>query len=214
MKNCKKAVLFVLDGTLWDSTASVILAWNEVLARYPDTRPVSQEEMKRVMGFSMDQIGDKLFPYLPEARREAILRACELHENEYIRQHGGVLFDGVRPLLEKLHDQYGIGIVSNCQAGYIEAFLEHYGLQDVVDWTRSFGDFRKEKAENIRDVMVENGIEQAVYVGDIANDFLSARQAGVPFVLAGYGFAPFEYEPTARTVADIEARVDEVLQAH
>ena len=125
-----------------------------------------------------------------------------------------MLFDGVRPLLEKLHDQYGIGIVSNCQAGYIEAFLEHYGLQDVVDWTRSFGDFRKEKAENIRDVMVENGIEQAVYVGDIANDFLSARQAGVPFVLAGYGFAPFEYEPTARTVADIEARVDEVLQAH
>lgn len=203
MKEKKKAVLFDLDGTLWDSTASVILAWNEVLEGFEDTHAISQEEMKSVMGFSMDQICDTLFPYLEKERREMIMKRCEDHENEYVREHGGILFDNVKKVLQALHENYFVGIVSNCQSGYIEAFLEHYDLKQFVDATRAFGDFHKEKAENIKDVITENGIEKAIYVGDIYNDYLSAQGANVPFVLARYGFAPFEYDTGIDSVEEI-----------
>lgn len=203
MKEKKKAVLFDLDGTLWDSTASVILAWNEVLEGFEDTHAISQEEMKSVMGFSMDQICDTLFPYLEKERREMIMKRCEDHENEYVREHGGILFDNVKKVLQTLHENYFVGIVSNCQSGYIEAFLEHYDLKQFVDATRAFGDFHKEKAENIKDVITENGIEKAIYVGDIYNDYLSAQGANVPFVLARYGFAPFEYDTGIDSVEEI-----------
>lgn len=203
MKEKKKAVLFDLDGTLWDSTASVILAWNEVLEGFEDTHAISQEEMKSVMGFSMDQICDTLFPYLEKGRRKMIMKRCEDHENEYVREHGGILFDNVKEVLQALHENYFVGIVSNCQSGYIEAFLEHYDLKQFVDATRAFGDFHKEKAENIKDVITENGIEKAIYVGDIYNDYLSAQGANVPFVLARYGFAPFEYDTGIDSVEEI-----------
>lgn len=203
MKDKKKAVLFDLDGTLWDSTASVILAWNEVLDLFEDTHPISQEEMKSVMGFSMDQICDTLFPYLKKEYREILMKRCEDHENEYVREHGGILFDNVKDVLSALHEKYFVGIVSNCQSGYIEAFLEHYNLGKFVDAARSFGDFHKEKAQNIKDVIEENEIEKAIYVGDIYNDCLSAQAAGVPFVLARYGFAPFEYETGIDSLEEI-----------
>ena len=55
MKDHTKAVLFDLDGTLWDSGKSVVDAWNVILAQ-EDLPQISAEQMRSVMGFSMDDI--------------------------------------------------------------------------------------------------------------------------------------------------------------
>lgn len=211
MKDKKKGVLLDLDGTLWDSSGAVVKAWNEILEKH-GIEPLSDEDMKRVMGLSMNRIADILFPDLDPKKRYALMRECELHENEYIRRHGGTLFEGVPALLEQLSHNYFTAIISNCQKGYIEAFIQYYGLGKYIDATRAYGDLQKEKDENIQDVIKENDLGSAVYVGDIYNDYVCAQKAEVPFILAAYGFGPFDHEPRAESVEEVFAIVQEVLK--
>ena len=46
----RKAVLFDLDGTLWDSAREVLLCWNRVLS--PLGRHITKAEMDRLMGLT------------------------------------------------------------------------------------------------------------------------------------------------------------------
>ena len=79
-------------------------------------------------------------------------------------------------------------IVSNCQDGYIEAFLTAHKMYDVIkDWESS-GRSGKSKGENIKDIISRNSLTSAVYVGDTVSDSVGARFAGIPFIYAKYGF--------------------------
>ena len=61
----KGAVLFDLDGTLWDSTAAIVPAWNRVLGKWGKT--VTQADMAGIMGLTDREIASRFLPGLPEA---------------------------------------------------------------------------------------------------------------------------------------------------
>ncbi len=185
----KHMVIFDLDGTLWDSGDSVGKSWNIEIQRAGYDITVTADDLRRNMGKTMNEIADDLFSFLPEEERYALARKCEVFENAYITEHGGNLFEGVRETLIELHDTgVKMSIVSNCQEGYIPAFLTsmdmHRYFIDYEEWGRS----GLLKAENIRLVMERNGIEKAVYVGDIQKDADASAKAGVPCIWAAYGF--------------------------
>lgn len=187
----KQGILFDLDGTLWDSSRQVVESWNEVLQKQPDTdRQITIEDMQGFMGLPMDEIGRRCFrgQGLSEERVQEIMRACETYENDYIRQHGGVLFPHLEEVLADLSKDYFLAVVSNCQIGYIEAFLEYHKLDSYFRDFESFGNTGLQKGDNIRLVCDRNHLDQAVYLGDIQGDYDSACKAGIPFILAGYGF--------------------------
>ena len=185
----KHMVIFDLDGTLWDSGDSVGESWNIVIQRAGYDLTVTADDLRRNMGKTMNEIADDLFGFLPEEERYALARRCEVFENAYITEHGGRLFEGVRETLKELHETGVImSIVSNCQEGYIPAFLTsmdmHSYFVDYEEWGRS----GLLKADNIRLVMERNGAEKAVYVGDIQKDADASAKAGVPCIWAAYGF--------------------------
>ena len=185
----KHMVIFDLDGTLWDSGDSVGESWNIVIQRAGYDLTVTADDLRRNMGKTMNEIADDLFGFLPEEERYALARRCEVFENAYITEHGGRLFEGVRETLKELHETGVImSIVSNCQEGYIPAFLTsmdmHRYFIDYEEWGRS----GLLKADNIRLVMERNGAEKAVYVGDIQKDADASAKAGVPCIWAAYGF--------------------------
>ena len=182
-------VIFDLDGTLWDSGDSVGESWNIVIQRAGYDLTVTADDLRRNMGKTMNEIADDLFGFLPEEERYALARRCEVFENAYITEHGGILFEGVRETLKELYDAgVKMSIVSNCQEGYIPAFLTsmdmHRYFIDYEEWGRS----GLLKADNIRLVMERNGVEKAVYVGDIQKDADASAKAGVPCIWAAYGF--------------------------
>ena len=51
----KLGIIFDMDGTLWDSAKAVAESWTEVVAReYTPERVITEDEIKRVMGLTMD----------------------------------------------------------------------------------------------------------------------------------------------------------------
>ena len=185
----KKAIIFDLDGTLWDSTGQIHKIWNRVFERYPETDlRVTQDEIKKLMGKTWPEIVAALFPDCDDSFREKIVQPMCDEETVYLREHGGELYEGLRETLDCLKKDYELYVVSNCQAGYVEAFLEaHHFRDDFKDFEMS-GRTGKQKGENILLLMERNHINKAVYVGDAEGDEKAARYAGIPFVYAAYGF--------------------------
>lgn len=183
-------VIFDLDGTLWDSSVQVAESWNLLIKQeYGYERGLSAADISRNMGKTMNDIADDLFADIPEDERYALARKCETFENGYITEHGGRLFDGVGETLCMLRDAgVPMAVVSNCQEGYVKAFMDSMDMwkyfADYEEWGRS----GLLKADNIKLVMERNGAERAVYVGDIQKDSDASHEAGVPCIWAAYGF--------------------------
>ncbi|MEY8392881.1 HAD family hydrolase [Lachnospiraceae bacterium 45-W7] len=192
----KTGVLFDLDGTLWDSSKEVAASWKEALEKRPEVhKEITTELIQSVMGKSMYEIADILFAGYDLPVRRALLDYCCQEENKYILRHGGQLLEGLEETLNQLKEQgYELFIVSNCQEGYIEAFLQYHGLRNYFKDFECFGATGREKGYNIRLVAERNHLEQAVYVGDTQGDYVAAAEAGLSFIHARTGYGNVEAE--------------------
>ena len=209
----KKGIIFDLDGTLWDSSETVVDSWNEKLKSIPDADyEMSYEQMKGYMGLTMEEIAYSFFCNDTKERAMELLNLCTDYENEYIEKHGGRLFNGLEETLAKLHEDYFLAIVSNCQEGYIEAFLKYHKLEDFFDDIESYGRTQHGKGYNIRLVVERNHLDKAVYVGDIMGDYNSAMEAGIPFIYAAYGFGKVpEGTPEIPDIRELPEKAKEIL---
>lgn len=209
----KSGIIFDMDGTLWDSAKAVADSWAEVVAReYTPERVITEEEIKSVMGLTMDKLAARIFPELPEEKRLQLLEVCGREENEYLRTHGAIVYPQVEETFQKLKEKHHLYIVSNCQSGYIEAFLEYYGYGKYIEDTECYGNNGLVKGENIRKVAERNHLTKAVYVGDIQGDYDASMQAGVEFIHAGYGFGTVNANvPEIAAFAELPEVVKSVL---
>lgn len=197
------AVIFDLDGTLWDSSKEVTESWNIVLSQYPESRNrlITVSDMHGFMGRQMDEIALMMMPDIDEKRRTEIMLRCMDYECEYLGECEKIpCYPELHKTLETLSQDYKLMIVSNCQDGYIQLFLKKSGTSKYFCDFESFGKTGLSKGENIKLVMARNNIEKAVYVGDTQGDLNSADSAGAEFIHAGYGFGKLNRE-TARISA-------------
>ena len=211
----KTGLIFDMDGTLWDSSDQVAAAWTEKLRElgYGDI-VITPEAMTRVMGLTMDKLADILFEKMPREERMPALDACGEYENEYLRNHGAVLYPVLEATLKRLKEKYPLYIVSNCQSGYIEAFLEHYGFGRYFEDIECYGNNLKNKGDNIALIAQRNGLERAYYIGDIQGDYDSATQAGADFIHAAYGFGTINADvPRLESFSDLPELLEK-LEAH
>ena len=185
----KQGIIFDMDGTLWDSAANVAESWNEAIRQDGRlNKALTEADIKGVMGKTMDVIAKLLFPEISEKEQETLLAECCRIENDYLRAHGGVLYPDLEDTFKELKKTYELYIVSNCQKGYIEAFLDHYHFWDYFSDIECYGNNLLQKGDNIRLLADRNHLDEAVYVGDIQGDYDASRKAGVGFIHAAYGF--------------------------
>lgn len=190
-----QAIIFDVDGTLWNTTDLVADAWNRAgieMGAHRDAS-ITGADLRKEFGKPMDIIAQNLFPEESPEMQEKIWLLCSKYEHEILRNvRESMLYPNVQEVLQALSRSYQIFIVSNCQKGYVPLFLEKNGLQDCVNDFECFGETLLSKGENIRLVMERNGITDAIYVGDTLGDYNATREARIPFVFARYGFGEVE----------------------
>jgi phosphoglycolate phosphatase len=193
LKNKFDGIIFDLDGTLWDSTNNVALAWQAALDEvdYLD-EVMTQERVRSITGMTYDAIFDKLFPDLSSAQRAEVQALCAKHELEILHTRGGELYPALDETLAYLAGKYRLFIVSNCQSGYIEVFFKISQMEHYFAGHQCFGTKGNPKAENIKDIVNDHNLKSPVYIGDTMGDYDSATKAGVPFIFADYGFGKVE----------------------
>jgi phosphoglycolate phosphatase len=183
------SILFDLDGTLWDSTAVCANAWQSVINTLDYSGiSVTPETIRSIAGMQHDQIFPSLLPHLSAQQCEALTQRCGQQELVFIKLYGAQLFDNVIETITVLSKDYPLFIVSNCQAGYIEAFLSYYQLENYFTDFECSGRTLKSKTENINAVMDRNKLKSPVYVGDTQGDCDAAYANQIPFIYAAYGF--------------------------
>ena len=183
----KTGIIFDMDGTLWDSAKQVADAWSTITVPRLG-RKVTQEDMYRTMGMPMDELAKAIFPDHELSELLPIMEVSGKVENDYLKKHGARIYPDVMETIELLAKTYPLYIVSNCQSGYIEAFLEYYHLEGYFKDFVCFGDNEKYKGDNIALIIERNRLERGIYVGDIQADYDAAAAGGAEFIHAAYGF--------------------------
>lgn len=201
----KKGLIFDMDGTLWDSSKNVAASWTEKIRELGyDLPDITQKDIMSVMGLTMDKIADILFGSLSKYERINLLNLCCEYENEYLRRYGGVLYPDLEDTLLCLKEKYYLYIVSNCQSGYIEAFLEFYGFGEYFEDIECYGNNLYEKGDNIALIVKRNELEKAWYIGDIQGDYDATMKAGLDFIHAAYGFGTIKQSvPELKKFSDL-----------
>lgn len=189
----KTGIIFDLDGTLWDATEQMLPAWNKVLARYSNRNPMTLAEVRSYMGKTVEEIAAAALPTFPEEMRVAVFNQCCIEELPWLKEHPGTIYPDVPQVLRQLAEQYPLYIVSNCQDGYIQTFLEVSGLGGCfADFTCS-GMTGRGKGSNIRLIVEKHQLDKAVYLGDTQDDYQACQKAQVPFIHAAYGMGTVEH---------------------
>jgi phosphoglycolate phosphatase len=204
-KNKFDSIIFDLDGTLWDSTANVAIAWQKAEQEVDFiNKEFTVDTIRGITGMTYKAIFETLFPDLDEDKREKFKAIAARYEIETLNEKGGELYPQLEFVLGELQAKYKLFIVSNCQNSYIETFLEFSQLGHYFLGHQCYGTKNAPKAENIMDIVNDHQLKAPVYVGDTMGDFTSAQKAGVPFIFAAYGFGNVE----EGQVATIEHFID------
>lgn len=172
-------VAFDLDGTLWDATNSIWYTW----ARHLNNPDLDLDFVKGCMGSPATKIAAALGVSDAEFAR---IQREELPNMGIIAPR---IYDGAQAVLYGLK-QMGlqIYIVSSCQEGYIDKFIEQSGLPRYL-FDGCFYDGYPCKGKHLNLKYIREALAgEVIYIGDTTRDRDAAKNAGFPFIWANYGF--------------------------
>ena len=123
------SIIFDVDGTLWDSTEICAKAWTDAIHRETDlSLTIDAPTLKGLFGRLLPDIASVLFADYPKEEQLRLIELCCQEEHKALLAQCAPLYPALEDTLRQLKEKYRLFIVSNCQAGYIEVFLEASGL--------------------------------------------------------------------------------------
>ena len=201
------ALIFDLDGTLWDTCAACARAWNQSLAALGIAGVTIQtQDIRQVAGLPHADCIAQIFAALPAEQQAALITHTARSDLHAIQEWGGHLYPGVVEGIKALSQLVPLFVVSNCQAGYIELFLAQAQLHDYFVDHLCWGDTNQSKAQNLMQILVKHQLREAVYIGDTAGDAEAAAACDLSFWFASWGFGrPASYDYSLSAFGEIHA---------
>ena len=179
------AIIFDMDGTLWDAVDTYAEIWNMAFEQENIERRITRADLLALIGTPIDDI---MRHFVPAERVEHLLKTiAELVITELPRL-GGKLYEGVQEGVAELSKHYKLFMLSNCDELELPIFVRYAGIESYITDTIAYGNTRLRKAENMRLLAEKYHLQHPVYVGDTDGDCREAHRAGVPFVWMSYGF--------------------------
>lgn len=206
-----KDLIFDLDGTLWDSSENICKAWNNVFKENNLSYHFEVSDFDLLFGKTDEEIADMVFHDLNHEESLNLLYKCFKEEIEVIKNYGGKLFDDTIETLKDLKNDYNLYIVSNCQCGYIEHFLEYYKIADLFTDIECAENTKLPKKDNIRLIKDKHNIKSSIYIGDTESDFKAAEDSDTYFIYASYGFGNIKnYKYSINSLKEIRPVIKEI----
>jgi len=195
-----KGVLFDLDGTLLDSAPDMLAALNTMRGQH-DLAPMLLAELRPHVSRGARAMLAAAFPHMAEPEREARVGPfLQCYERE-LGLHGGP-FDGIEAMLAQLE-------AAGCIWGIVTNKPEYLALQllPLLGWHERCavligGDTLTARKPDPLPLIVAAqrigvAVADCVYVGDDERDIAAARAAGMPSVVALWGYRTLEDDPVA-----------------
>jgi 2-phosphoglycolate phosphatase len=195
-----RAVLFDLDGTVLDTAPDMAGALNALLREH-SRAPLPYEAVRGGVSHGAGRVVRSGFPDAdPEAFAALQRRFLEIYRGAL--SGGTRLFPGMDQVLESLDDsRIKTGIVTNKAAWLTEPLLAELGLRARFGCVISGDTLAERKPHPLpllhaaRLLDVEPG--DCIYVGDAQRDVQAAHAAGMPALVATYGYLLPDEDPAA-----------------
>jgi phosphoglycolate phosphatase len=186
-----RAILFDLDGTLLDTAPDMVGALNS-LRREEDLPPMPYEAVRPVVSHGAARIIKSGFPDV-SAEHFAHLQTRYLEIYRGALSQGTRLFPGMERVLDVLAAR-GLkrGIVTNKPTWLTEPLLQQLQLRGRFECVVSGDTLAQRKPDPLPLLHAAKlaGVAagECIYVGDAERDVQAAHAAGMPALVASYGY--------------------------
>ena len=191
-----EAMLFDLDGTLFQSESILIPAYDKTFATLRemglhegDVPPV--ERMLACLGMLLDAIWDRIWPGMPEETKRVADSLLMHYQLEALQTGLGKLYPGVLETLRACHEAgVKLFVASNGQEDYVAQVVDVLGISPLFTDLYSAGKYKTaSKVDLVRMLMDRHGLQTAWMVGDRSSDVEAGVANGL--VVIGCAYAAF-----------------------
>ena len=179
------ALIFDMDGTLWDAVDTYAEIWNMAFEHEGIEQRITRNDLLALIGTPIDNI---IRHFVPADRVEHLLQVIAGLVVTELPRLGGRLYEGVLEGIATLAQHYQLFMLSNCDELELPIFVRYAGIEPYITDTLAYGNTHLRKADNMRLLAEKYHLQHPVYVGDTDSDCSEAHRAGIPFVWMSYGF--------------------------
>lgn len=179
------ALIFDMDGTLWDAVDTYAEIWNMAFEREGIEQRITRNDLLALIGTPIDDI---IRHFVPADQVEHLLQVIAGLVVTELPRLGGRLYEGVQEGIATLAQHYQLFMLSNCDELELPIFVRYASIEPYITDTLAYGNTHLRKADNMRLLAEKYHLQHPVYVGDTDSDCSEAHRAGVPFVWMSYGF--------------------------
>ncbi len=181
-------VVFDWDGTVMDSTHSIVVAIQQTCRDLEITVPTDQQA-SWVIGLSLTEALRKAIPDLGDHNIDRFIERYRYHY--FTRDTDLRLFAGMRELLERLKAAgIQLAVATGKSRRGLDRGIENHQLAPLFDMTRTAEETAsKPDPQMLHEIMQELNVEpqHVVMVGDTTHDIDMAHNAGVDSFAVTYG---------------------------
>jgi len=194
MENEKRSLIFDLDGTLIDSSDSIILS---LKAAFKDCGVRINERLsKKLVGPPLQSTLERLSGTKDPRTIDLLIKRFKSHYDS-IGCFKTKFFNGIPQLLEDLSEaRIEMFIVTNKREIPTKKIIKHFSWDKYfieVLSTDSLGGSIKKKYEVIKYLINKYNLNENIfYVGDTEDDLVASTNAGTDFIYAEWGYGSID----------------------